>query len=244
MEDSHIRTSLTIVRVRATINNRVQDAKHHHFATNCTRSEIPIRSTLDNSVLATNTTNSSDFSATNSFSIGAHREPGPNVEGASHTRCGVPILLEPAQSYELKSNLIHLLPKFHGLASEDLHKHLKEFHVVCLTMRPQGILEIYIKMKVVSLVCCLIPHIEALMDKTPATARHLISNMVSNTQQFGIRGPNQSRTVNEIGAASNQRLENQLTELTSLVRQLAVSQHQPAMAAKLCGICTFVEQGT
>ncbi|RDX73158.1 hypothetical protein CR513_47268, partial [Mucuna pruriens] len=47
--------------------------------------------------------------------------------------------------------------------------------------------------------------------------------------------------VNEIGAASNQRLENQLTELTSLVRQLAVGQHQPAMAAKVCGICTFME---
>ncbi|RDX70902.1 hypothetical protein CR513_49806, partial [Mucuna pruriens] len=31
----------------------------------------------------------------------------------------------------------------------------------------------------------------ALMDKTPAAARHLISNMASNTQQFGIRGPNQ-----------------------------------------------------
>ncbi|RDY01485.1 hypothetical protein CR513_15172, partial [Mucuna pruriens] len=57
----------------------------------------------------------------------------------------------------------------------------------------------------------------ALMDKTPATARHLISNMASNTQQFEIRGPNQSRTVNEINATSNQRLENQLTELTSLL---------------------------
>ncbi|RDX62515.1 hypothetical protein CR513_59148, partial [Mucuna pruriens] len=49
--------------------------------------------------------------------------------------------LEPAQSYELKSGLIHLLPKFHGLAGEDPHKHLKEFHMVCSMMRPQGILE-------------------------------------------------------------------------------------------------------
>ncbi|RDX60680.1 hypothetical protein CR513_61158, partial [Mucuna pruriens] len=39
--------------------------------------------------------------------------------------------LEPAQTYELKSGLIHLFPKFHGLAGEDPHKHLKEFHVVC-----------------------------------------------------------------------------------------------------------------
>ncbi|RDX79554.1 hypothetical protein CR513_40018, partial [Mucuna pruriens] len=40
--------------------------------------------------------------------------------------------LEPAQSYELKSGLIHLLPKFHGFAGEDSHKHLKEFHVPVL----------------------------------------------------------------------------------------------------------------
>ncbi|RDY04482.1 hypothetical protein CR513_11803, partial [Mucuna pruriens] len=44
--------------------------------------------------------------------------------------------LEPAQTYELKSGLIHLLPKFHGLVGEDPHKHLKEFHVVCSTIRP------------------------------------------------------------------------------------------------------------
>ncbi|RDX92695.1 hypothetical protein CR513_25137, partial [Mucuna pruriens] len=56
--------------------------------------------------------------------------------------------LEPAHTYELKSGLIHLLPKFHGLVGEDPHKHLKEFHVVCSTMRPQGIPEDYIKMKV------------------------------------------------------------------------------------------------
>ncbi|RDX69206.1 hypothetical protein CR513_51706, partial [Mucuna pruriens] len=38
--------------------------------------------------------------------------------------------LEQAQSYELKSRLIHLLSMFHGLTSEDPHKYLKEFHVV------------------------------------------------------------------------------------------------------------------
>ncbi|RDX87715.1 hypothetical protein CR513_30774, partial [Mucuna pruriens] len=82
------------------------------------------------------------------------------------------------------------------------------------------------------------------MDKTPATARHLISNMASNTQQFGIKGPSQTRMVNEIGGASNQRLENQLAELTSLVTQLAVKRHQLALAAKVCSICTSVEHPT
>ncbi|RDX77866.1 hypothetical protein CR513_41938, partial [Mucuna pruriens] len=37
--------------------------------------------------------------------------------------------IKPAQLYELKFGLIHLLPKFHDLAGEDPHKHLKELHV-------------------------------------------------------------------------------------------------------------------
>ncbi|RDX93571.1 hypothetical protein CR513_24141, partial [Mucuna pruriens] len=50
--------------------------------------------------------------------------------------------------------------------------------------------------------------------------------------------------VNEIGAVDNLRLENQLIKWTSLVRQLAVGQHQPRIATKVCGICTSVEQPT
>ncbi|KAJ9175141.1 hypothetical protein P3X46_013722 [Hevea brasiliensis] len=48
-------------------------------------------------------------------------------------------------AFELKSGLIHLLPKFHGLAGEDPHKHLKEFHVVCSSMKTQGVSEDQIK---------------------------------------------------------------------------------------------------
>ncbi|KAF3432403.1 hypothetical protein FNV43_RR27143 [Rhamnella rubrinervis] len=51
-------------------------------------------------------------------------------------------------AFELKSGLIHLLPFFRGLAGEDSHKHLKEFHVVCSTMNPQGIIEEQIKLRV------------------------------------------------------------------------------------------------
>ena len=50
-------------------------------------------------------------------------------------------------AFELKSGLIHLLPTFHGLAGEDPHKHLKEFHVVCSTMKPQGVTEEQIKLR-------------------------------------------------------------------------------------------------
>ena len=50
-------------------------------------------------------------------------------------------------SFELRSGLIHLLPTFRGLAGEDPHKHLKEFHVVCSSMKPQGISEEQIKLR-------------------------------------------------------------------------------------------------
>ncbi|XP_061363074.1 uncharacterized protein LOC133306725, partial [Gastrolobium bilobum] len=45
------------------------------------------------------------------------------------------------------SGLIHLLPKFHGLAGEDPYKYLKEFHVVCNTMKPQGVDEEQVKLR-------------------------------------------------------------------------------------------------
>ena len=46
--------------------------------------------------------------------------------------------LDATTTFELKSRLIHLLPTFHGLAGEDPHKHLKELHVVCTSMKPTG----------------------------------------------------------------------------------------------------------
>ena len=55
-----------------------------------------------------------------------------------------PLLTAP---FELRTGLIHLLPKFRGLENEDPHKHLKAFHVVCSTMRPQGIPEDDIKLR-------------------------------------------------------------------------------------------------
>ena len=49
--------------------------------------------------------------------------------------------------FELKSGMIHLLPKFNGLAGEDPNKHLKEFQVVCSTMRPPNISEEQVKLR-------------------------------------------------------------------------------------------------
>ncbi|RDY08467.1 hypothetical protein CR513_07311, partial [Mucuna pruriens] len=123
---------------------------------------------ISNSVNNTFTTNNFDFAEFRSFDINSKPNIADNtsneldpVENTDRTLkelatpdvlyqpwCIQYSQLEPAQSYELKFGLIHLLPKFHGLAGEDMHKHLKEFHVVCSTMRPHGIPEDYIKMKV------------------------------------------------------------------------------------------------
>ena len=42
---------------------------------------------------------------------------------------------------KLNSGMIHLLPTFHCLVGEDPNKHMKEFHVVCSSMKPTGISE-------------------------------------------------------------------------------------------------------
>ena len=44
-----------------------------------------------------------------------------------------PILNAPL---ELRTGMIHMLPKFQGLENKDPHRHLKEFYVVCSSMRP------------------------------------------------------------------------------------------------------------
>ncbi|KAL0402022.1 UNVERIFIED_CONTAM: hypothetical protein Slati_4232100, partial [Sesamum latifolium] len=49
--------------------------------------------------------------------------------------------------FELKSGLIHLLPTFCGLVGEDPHKYLKEFHVVCSGMKPQGVTKEQVKLR-------------------------------------------------------------------------------------------------
>ena len=55
--------------------------------------------------------------------------------------------LDATTTFELKYGLIHLLPTFHGLAGEDPHKHLKELHVVCTSMKPTGVTEDQVKLR-------------------------------------------------------------------------------------------------
>ncbi|KAL2230814.1 UNVERIFIED_CONTAM: hypothetical protein Sindi_1675800 [Sesamum indicum] len=49
--------------------------------------------------------------------------------------------------FELESGLIHWVRSFRGLAGEDPHKHLKEFHVMFSSMRPQGVTEKQVKLR-------------------------------------------------------------------------------------------------
>ncbi|RDY03790.1 hypothetical protein CR513_12578, partial [Mucuna pruriens] len=111
--------------------------------------------------------------------------------------------------------------KIYGIrqhSGETLHEYWERFNKLCATCPHHQISEqLLTSLTMMDQSMIDVASGGALMDKTPAVARHLISNMASNTQQFGIRGASQSRM---------------LTELTSLVRQLAIGQHQPSIVAR------------
>jgi len=48
---------------------------------------------------------------------------------------------------KLNSGFLNQLRKFNGLSGEDPHMHLKEFLVVCSTMRPAGVHEDQVKLR-------------------------------------------------------------------------------------------------
>ena len=50
-------------------------------------------------------------------------------------------------NFKLKCGFIHLLPIFNRLAGKDPHTHLKEFHMVCGGMKPNGVDEEQVKLK-------------------------------------------------------------------------------------------------
>ncbi|KAM1903840.1 hypothetical protein ACFX13_041302 [Malus domestica] len=51
------------------------------------------------------------------------------------------------EEFELKSSLLHHIPKYHRLSMEDPNKHLKEFEVVCSSMTPINVDGSILKMK-------------------------------------------------------------------------------------------------
>ncbi|RDX89344.1 hypothetical protein CR513_28944, partial [Mucuna pruriens] len=128
---------ITLCRLRKVRNTIVSNSGSSNYVSNS-----------DNIIFVSNDFDFSEYSSSNiNFDCNFEPEPMENNDRTLKelTTLDVYSQLEPAQYYELKSNLIHLLPKFHGLVGEDHHKHLEEFHVVCSTMR--GIPKDYIKMK-------------------------------------------------------------------------------------------------
>ncbi|RDX71861.1 hypothetical protein CR513_48730, partial [Mucuna pruriens] len=284
---------------------------------------------ISNSVNNTFTSNNFDFSDFISFDINFESNIVVNtpheldlMENNDRTLKELAVLdLEPTQSYKLKFRLINLLSKFHGLASEDPHKHLKEFQVAAWVTRGlhqnesifvfprwnhQGLTILIVDsvqhlgdMKQMFLekflsasrtttiqkeICGIRQHSEETLHEywerfnklCPTSPHHQINkqlliqyfykglmmmnqNMIdaasdSNSsetpdleygeQHATIRGVVTSRVVNKVDTIDNLRLENQLTELTSLVRQLAVRKHQPSVPMRVCGICTSMERPT
>ncbi|CAN6695643.1 unnamed protein product [Malus baccata var. baccata] len=129
---------------------------------------------------------------------------------------------------ELKSGMIHYLPKFHGFSTEDANKHLMEFHVVCSGMRPANVNEEQVKLRAFPFTLeakanewlynlppgsintwnqglCGTDRVmldaasgRAFMDKTPTNAKALIKNIAGNTRQFGGREEPSFKKVNEV----------------------------------------------
>ena len=77
-----------------------------------------------------------------------------------------------------------------------------------------------------------------MVNKTPRETWELIEGMAENSQQFGTREDVPIRKVNEVETSS---IQQQLTELTSFVRQLAVKN---ASQAKVCGVCAALGHST
>ena len=78
-----------------------------------------------------------------------------------------------------------------------------------------------------------------LVDKTPDEAKKLITKIAANSRQFGDRQVHvKNPSVNEV---STQRLEGQISDLTSLVRHLAVGNLQQQ---KYCGVCNMTDHAT
>ncbi|RDY02126.1 hypothetical protein CR513_14458, partial [Mucuna pruriens] len=155
--------------------------------------------------------------------------------------------LEPAQTYELKSGLMHLrrspqalkrIPYglFHNKATRDVGGlHQNEGVSIFLGWSSKG-LAIFGAGSFQHLE----RHKHMFLEKFfPASRATTIRKQI-----YEIRGVGQPRMVNEIGVVNNQRLENQLTKLTMLIRHLVVGQHQPSIASRVCGICTSMEHPT
>ncbi|CAN6579369.1 unnamed protein product [Malus baccata var. baccata] len=123
------------------------------------------------------------------------------------------------EEFELKSSLLHHIPKYHGLSMKDPNKHLKEFEVMkeelLLQYFCEGLLPIERQMLNASAG-------RALVDKTPMAAKILIANRALNAQQYegvGQRGPPRQQ-VHEGQDDHTQAMQNQNKRVDHLEKQI------------------------
>ena len=128
--------------------------------------------------------------------------------------------------------------------SESLHEYWERFKRLCASCPQHGISE---QLLIQYFYEGLIPMERRMMDaasggaivnKTPQAARELISTMAANSQQFGFGQEPPSRRVNEVNISS---LDQKISNLTSLVQQMAMGNIQQA---KACGICASHNHST
>ncbi|XP_050156312.1 uncharacterized protein LOC126630255 [Malus sylvestris] len=109
--------------------------------------------------------------------------------------------------FELKSGMIHYLPKFHGFSTEDANKHLMEFHVVCSRMRPTNVDEEQVKLRAFPFTLEAKAN-EWLYNLPPGSMntwnQALLKNIAGNTRQFGGRNELPLKKVNEVMGALKQ----------------------------------------
>ncbi|KAB2618166.1 hypothetical protein D8674_014035 [Pyrus ussuriensis x Pyrus communis] len=112
--------------------------------------------------------------------------------------------------FELKSSMIHYLPKFHGFSIEDANKHFIMW--INEHMEPEHLLIQYFYEGLCGTDC------------TPTNAKALLKNIAGNTRQFGMRDELPLKKVNEVSA--NSSIELQLANLTNLVQHVMGQQRQ------------------
>ncbi|CAN6542355.1 unnamed protein product [Malus baccata var. baccata] len=158
--------------------------------------------------------------------------------------------------FELKSSLLHHIPKFHRLSMEDPNKHLKEFEVVCSSMTPVNVDGSILKMKAFPFSLLekakdwlyeLAPGTvtswesmkRAFLEKFFPTSRViLLRKRISGIQQnqgVGQRDNPQQQQVNEVSAISE--LQNQMANLTTLLSQVVEKPKEQSVAAY--GVCSM-----
>ena len=128
--------------------------------------------------------------------------------------------------------------------SENLHEYWERFKQLCASCPQHGVSE---QLLIQYFYEGLLPMERQMMDaasggaivnKTPQAARDLISTMAANAQQFGFRRETSSKRINEVSVSN---IEQQISNLTSLVQQMAMGKSQQA---KVCGICAASHHST